>query len=339
MAAQSARPEVLALLRAAKETPDDDTPRLVLADWLQENGDEYDAARGEFIRLQCERAGLPQSDWRARNLFDNETELELRHGEEWFGMFEGTLTIHAKERGLLCCTTRDVLPSSEALVALRGTEALAWVDGLSLDRCPPDRLRDMAAWGWLDEINHLTISGPGVAEALAVARLSLVTALNLKACSLHSAGAATLTRTAPANLRFLLLESNWFGDLGAVHLANWPALAGVERLHLGYNNLGPEGARALAASPHLKALRILQLDHCRIGDEGVEGLAASPILQTIECLSLQTCGFGDAGAAALVASPHLGRLERLFLGSDSAARLSPHARDSLRERFGDRITF
>src|SRR5262245_47210872 len=30
---------------------DDDTPRLVFADWLQENGDE---ARAEFIRIQCE---------------------------------------------------------------------------------------------------------------------------------------------------------------------------------------------------------------------------------------------------------------------------------------------
>lgn len=40
-----------ALLRAIYENPDDDTPRLVFADWLQENGDE---ARAEFIRVQVE---------------------------------------------------------------------------------------------------------------------------------------------------------------------------------------------------------------------------------------------------------------------------------------------
>ena len=38
-------------LAAIYAAPDDDTPRLVFADWLQENGDE---PRAEFIRIQCE---------------------------------------------------------------------------------------------------------------------------------------------------------------------------------------------------------------------------------------------------------------------------------------------
>jgi uncharacterized protein (TIGR02996 family) len=38
-----------ALLKAVCDNPDDDTPRLVFADWLQEHGDE---ARAEFIRLE-----------------------------------------------------------------------------------------------------------------------------------------------------------------------------------------------------------------------------------------------------------------------------------------------
>ena len=42
-----------AFLQAIRDSPDDDTPRLVFADWLTENGD---ADRGEFIRVQCELA-------------------------------------------------------------------------------------------------------------------------------------------------------------------------------------------------------------------------------------------------------------------------------------------
>ena len=42
--------EVHAFLRAAKEEPWDDLPRLALADWLEERGD---AERSEFLRLQC----------------------------------------------------------------------------------------------------------------------------------------------------------------------------------------------------------------------------------------------------------------------------------------------
>lgn len=41
------------LIRAICETPDDDVPRLVFADWLEEHGE---AERAGFIRLQCEIA-------------------------------------------------------------------------------------------------------------------------------------------------------------------------------------------------------------------------------------------------------------------------------------------
>src|SRR5262245_21618304 len=40
-----------ALFRAVCENPADDTPRLVYADWLEENDQPE---RAEFIRLQCE---------------------------------------------------------------------------------------------------------------------------------------------------------------------------------------------------------------------------------------------------------------------------------------------
>jgi uncharacterized protein (TIGR02996 family) len=45
-----------ALLRAIREAPADDAPRLVLAEWLDENGEPGPA---EFIRVQCELARLP----------------------------------------------------------------------------------------------------------------------------------------------------------------------------------------------------------------------------------------------------------------------------------------
>jgi uncharacterized protein (TIGR02996 family) len=41
----------LALLRAVRDNPDDDTPALVAADWYQERGDDR---RAELIRVQCE---------------------------------------------------------------------------------------------------------------------------------------------------------------------------------------------------------------------------------------------------------------------------------------------
>jgi len=46
-----------AFLRAIFDAPEDDTPRLVYADFLQENGEED---RAEFIRLGCEGARLAE---------------------------------------------------------------------------------------------------------------------------------------------------------------------------------------------------------------------------------------------------------------------------------------
>jgi uncharacterized protein (TIGR02996 family) len=43
------------LLRAILATPEDDAPRLIYADWLEENGEEE---RAEFIRVQCELGSL-----------------------------------------------------------------------------------------------------------------------------------------------------------------------------------------------------------------------------------------------------------------------------------------
>ena len=44
-----------ALMRAVCANPDDDLPRLVLADWLDENGEPE---RAEFIRVQCRLSSL-----------------------------------------------------------------------------------------------------------------------------------------------------------------------------------------------------------------------------------------------------------------------------------------
>jgi uncharacterized protein (TIGR02996 family) len=85
-----------AFLRAIFDAPDDDTPRLVYADFLQENGDED---RAELIRVQCERARLP-----AEADTDRRRWLEERNGrlkEEvipWDEMMAGAAVM--MDRGL-----------------------------------------------------------------------------------------------------------------------------------------------------------------------------------------------------------------------------------------------
>jgi uncharacterized protein (TIGR02996 family) len=61
-----------ALLRATFGAPDDDTPRLVLADYLEEN-DQPD--RAALIRVQCERARLPPADPGWKDLTEREAQV------------------------------------------------------------------------------------------------------------------------------------------------------------------------------------------------------------------------------------------------------------------------
>lgn len=62
------------------ENIDDDLPRLVYADWLDEHGR---AERAEFVRVQVERARLPAWDAAQVRLRLREDELLRLHGEEW----------------------------------------------------------------------------------------------------------------------------------------------------------------------------------------------------------------------------------------------------------------
>ena len=69
-----------AILRTILDNPDDDTPRLVLADWLDENGE---ADRAEFIRVQIDLSRLAVSSPQASSLKSREQELLRAHEAEW----------------------------------------------------------------------------------------------------------------------------------------------------------------------------------------------------------------------------------------------------------------
>src|SRR5262245_38802039 len=69
-----------AFLRAIAETPDDDAPRLIFADWLDDHG-EHD--RAELIRLQCRCARLDRRDPRASDLHARAQELVAAHKLRW----------------------------------------------------------------------------------------------------------------------------------------------------------------------------------------------------------------------------------------------------------------
>lgn len=67
------------LLRGVSENPDDDAPRLVYADWLDEHGD---ARQAEFIRVQIQLAQVPESE-RARHPLAARESALWRESRKW----------------------------------------------------------------------------------------------------------------------------------------------------------------------------------------------------------------------------------------------------------------
>lgn len=84
----TATDEERALLAAVQANPDDDTVRLVYADWLQENGDE---ARADLIRVQVEIARL-----------DGEAVARFNEATDW-GQCTGISAGWCPNCGDCCC--------------------------------------------------------------------------------------------------------------------------------------------------------------------------------------------------------------------------------------------
>src|SRR5262245_8775489 len=101
MHSSSRRPPVTqeeAFIAEIAERPDDDGPRLVFADWLEDHGDP---ARAEFIRVQCELARIEEDDDRRIELKRREGQLLKEHSDRWTAGLEEVADSWRFDRGLI----------------------------------------------------------------------------------------------------------------------------------------------------------------------------------------------------------------------------------------------
>ena len=230
-----------AFLRAIFDAPDDDTPRLVYADFLQENGEED---RAELIRVQCELAAEP-----------------------WSVASERMTDLHAAEVRLL----KKVFPTRDW--DLNGR--LSFVRGFVCDpqmRLEGFELRDVAALRqrivrydphWFGaNVVCVRVQQPHDTAPLDPARIDAL--LTLPACA--KAPALDLRGDQSAE------EDSQGGDFtsvyvthptislpGVVALAGHKGMRRITELDLRNNDLDNDTARALVKSPYLDNLKRLQL--------------------------------------------------------------------------------
>jgi uncharacterized protein (TIGR02996 family) len=302
------------LLRAILEDPDDDAPRLVYADWLEENGD---ADRAAFIRAQVR---LAHFDWRAIppgvERFPGELESLQRQADE--------LWRRRKEQWLA------------ELPAYLRRRRVRYHRGFVEELCgAPAHLLRVSARVWdRHPIRQLTIQdGPGeLARVLALPQLGRVRKLSLMADLGKGDRAAMAAADGLSGVRVLsVMGGN--GDPAYAALARCPSLHGLADLFLdaGLRNVTPDGLAALTASDNVAGLVALRLDMIYLKEHSALVVARSPRLAGLRFLRING-KIGDEGARALCESPHLGGLQSLELRSFSS--VSAASRAALRERFG-----
>ena len=338
-----------ALLRAIRANPDEDTPRLMLADWLDENGEPE---RAEFIRLQCELARLTDdSDSQPVYEFLRDSDHVTRPTADWARIDAGIhrrVGVAARVDELLKRHGRAWTPK-----APKGRR-LSWA---GFHRGFPHRV-EFASFRNLDKIaDQLRAAAPAVTLVVSVLTpehvdqladaglLDWVTGLELNSDSgagLHALG----HRPEAAGVRSIRVGYSSAAET-ATALVDCPYWTGLHELNLNATVVYPATAEALFRAPHLRTLRRLRMygnrwpaetvrafaaggfselvsvrfGGCDLDDEAAAALAACPALAKLRNLDLDHGDITGRGVTALLSSPHLARLSFLGVGNNPGTGL------------------
>lgn len=321
------RPELAALLAAAKDDPDDLDTRLVVADWLEEHGGAEDRERAAMVRdqvahdrelladpclspfppetatgglstyffppfgvLASTAVRLAEKARPALRKLRNRAE-KLNFGEHlarWEPIFGPNVQVRWR-RGMLALGAMAKDLRSGLLNAVAASEVGGWVESLRLTSLTKDstRLRSISL---LSHLAKLELAGPHSAIEPATALLS----------SPHL-----------ARLRRLDLTQTYIDAEGAGVLATAPHFRGLRELRMRGTGLGYKAAASFLDAARFEHLRLLALSD-EYGGEVVTAVARAEWVASLECLDLSGSPLGD-GVAALATARHLNRLRVLLL--------------------------
>lgn len=339
------RPEIPVFNRAMLANTDDDLPRLVFADWLDENCPDKricaavrQSMNGKSHPIQFLTTPTDVSVSADRGRLTLTLERDQPPPDEhgcralWESGWVGGVRLNS--------------PSSAAVRAWLTHSGMASVDWLAVIQSGTEVGETIAAADHLTELRDLSLSlsflGSGGTRAVAAAKLPALRSLDLFHCRLTDEDAIEIA-SAPtlASLTALDLADNEIGPTGARALANFPHLIRLQSLRLAYNGIGNEGMAAIAGSesfasltsldlertelssvqamcrsPHLRNLTTLEVGNNPLSPHAVEELASCPHLTGLATLKISGTHMGETGVRALAGSPHLHNLRSLDLSSN-----------------------
>jgi uncharacterized protein (TIGR02996 family) len=275
-----------AFLQAILAEPDNDLPRLIYADWLEERGDP----RGEFIRVQVEIARVQPGDDRLTQLRQREEELLSKYRRDWLGPLHSLAYQWHFKRGF---PEEASLPAREFL---HHAETLFRATPLRLVRLL--KVRDC------------------VHELAACSHLRRLIGLHLTDNQMEDKGLQTLLSSPYlGSIQSLRLGNNWLGENSGRTVAEARHLQSLQTLSLSDNMLGDRGVVSLAGAAHLSRLTALYLGNNQVTDHGALALAESPHLRRLKTLDLGSVAKGAMQAPNAIGSKGREALLQRFSGA------------------------
>ena len=293
-----------ALYRAILAAPDDDAPRLVWADWLDENGDPD---RAEFVRLQCLWAALDPGDPNRFEIGERSEKLLLQSRSRWLvglgiygqpgGFWRGLpdwFDVTTDECIGKLTDLRRRVPAQCIMLRLAGfrEELRSWtgldaVRRLWLCEQIPDPYypqSSMRGWVWLIQSTRLN-------------RLRLLRAI---------------------------VDFSSAGVISAISGTNWPHLHGLILTVLGCDPGRPLAAwNDLPDASWFPALQSLDLHDCGLTDETILRMLTSRGPLELTYLDLSGNHLTRRGIRRLYASGAVPKLKSLVLSTHPAMAVSP----------------
>jgi uncharacterized protein (TIGR02996 family) len=303
-------PELQALLQACKDEPDEDAPRLVLADWLEEHGQPD---RAEFVRLQLRlaREDIPAGDEAVT--LARLHELYLRHADDWLGALQDVPGRCRFRRGLIEMTAyfrdRPAFPSAP--------QAVPWLETLVLKFGQQKALKELVTSDLLSpftslDVTDVKLAGPALERLGRSQAAAQLRRLRLELAPPVRPAAAALGKAQHLGGLKVLECTAGLGDAHLQALAGTALLANLSTLSVRLSKLTRKCISALAQAVHAPRLTCLEFCHFAPGEVALAELVRSPVLAEVRELQLthQYC-CDETEVHALAARAEWPRLERL----------------------------
>jgi uncharacterized protein (TIGR02996 family) len=308
-----------AFLRAIREAPEDNTHRLVYADWLTDQGETTHA---QLIRVQCELASKKCKGARRQTL--RAEEAKLLEDE----------SLHLSEERRFRYQRGFIADECELLLDGRG--------------CSLDIRRPMVDTDDFDEWDADNVAIQLTAKNVAALDWCLALTLNLTSLGGPKESRNALFGTCLQRVTELACIDAEVEPDALVQLAASPDLVSLDTLT--FHQAGPvplRGVLALFTAPASPGIRHVHLDgedwldenDDPINGDDAEGVVAflrrvgqDPRSARLVYFALNYCHVGNAVAQALLDSPHLQPAEQLALFVSRS--MSTAQKRALKKRFG-----